>query len=260
MQTSYQLYNKSGNDGFRDGVCRYYFGPRKGAFFYFAGMNAGSLHQLLSYRSNAINAEAMEAYMKNHFQFFGIKSTERRELLSHFLKNQDPPDLTQLRTFVLQCWEYPEREMQYCALETAFRYRKTADSNSLMFYEQLITSKSWWDSVDFIAPKLVGDYLKKNPSEIASTTERWLQSGNLWLKRSALLFQLKYKETTDTALLVHCIESLANEKEFFIRKAIGWVLREYSKTDPSFVRKLTESTPLSPLSKREAMKWLNRHH
>lgn len=222
-------------------------------------MNAELLHQLLSSKANAANATAMEAYMKNHFQFFGIKSNERRELLRQYLKDNNPPDLNELKAFVLQCWEFPEREMQYCAMETAFRYRKTATPNSILFYEQLITSKSWWDSVDFIAPKLAGDYLKKHPSEIEETTDRWLNSSNLWLKRSALLFQLKYKETTDTVLLVRCIKSLAHEKDFFIRKAIGWILREYSKTDASFVRNLTESTPLSPLSKREAMKWLNRH-
>jgi len=113
--------------------------------------------------------------------------------------------------------------------------------------------------VDGLAGWLIGDLFKRHPGLILPTTRDWMDSGNIWLQRSCLLFQLKYKRDTDLDLLFGFIATLSDHKSFWIRKAIGWILREYSKTDPSTVQKFVDAHPgLSGLSKREALKVINR--
>ena len=113
---------------------------------------------------------------------------------------------------------------------------------------------SWWDTIDFISTKLVAQYFISFPEKRDEVIDRWISSGNLWLRRSAILFQLKYKDRMDIHFLVGIIERLIPSQEFFINKAIGWVLREYAKTNPGWVQSYVETTPLSNLSKREALK------
>lgn len=115
---------------------------------------------------------------------------------------------------------------------------------------------SWWDTIDVIAPKILGSWFKRYPEHIKPTITRWLKSDNIWLQRSCVLFQLKYKEKTNTQLLSSVIDQLKDSKEFFLRKSIGWVLREYAKTDAEFVKDFVNSRELSPLSRREATKHL----
>jgi len=124
----------------------------------------------------------------------------------------------------------------------------------MSLFEYMVTHKSWWDTIDFIAVKLMGAYFKMYPEEIEVYIEKWLKSNNIWLQRCALLFQLKYKEGLDTNLLKYVINSLLGSKEFFINKAIGWVLREYSRTNPKWVREFVDKTELNPLSRREALR------
>lgn len=120
----------------------------------------------------------------------------------------------------------------------------------------MVTHKSWWDTVDFIAAKLMGEYFTKFPEQRAIYVKKWIDSNNIWLQRCALLFQLKYKENLDTALLGAVINSLLGSKEFFINKAIGWILREYSKTNPNWVMEFANKTALGNLSKKEALRWI----
>lgn len=122
----------------------------------------------------------------------------------------------------------------------------------------MITHKSWWDTIDFIASNLVGAYFKHFPEVKVNTIKKWLASENIWKQRTALLFQLKYKDQLDTSLLKYIIISLLGSDEFFINKAIGWILREYSKTNPEWVLSFTAENKLDKLSQREALKWLNR--
>ena len=122
----------------------------------------------------------------------------------------------------------------------------------------MIINKSWWDTIDFLSPKIVGEYFKLYPETIENQIEKWLHSNNIWLQRSCLIFQLKYKETLNTQLLAHIIQFLLGSKEFFINKAIGWILREYSKTNPQWVIKFVYTNNLNTLSKREAFKFINR--
>jgi 3-methyladenine DNA glycosylase AlkD len=137
------------------------------------------------------------------------------------------------------------------------KFIKKMDKKYIDFLENLILKKSWWDTVDYLSAKFVGYVFKKNPELINPYTEKWMKSGNIWLHRSALLFQLKYKADTDEKLLYkYCIE-LSGSKEFFIRKAIGWTLREYSKTNPESVIKFIKTSELSNLSIKEGLKYIN---
>lgn len=117
-----------------------------------------------------------------------------------------------------------------------------------------LTHKSWWDSADQIGSEWLSDFFILFPEYIETQTGRWNQSDNSWLQRSSLLFQKKYKTRTDTRLLKKYILQLSDAENFFIRKAIGWALREYGKTDPAFVIRFVNQYPLSPLSKKEALK------
>ncbi|MGB6269221.1 MAG: DNA alkylation repair protein, partial [Olleya sp.] len=138
--------------------------------------------------------------------------------------------------------------------ELAFKYIKTLDKNDITLFEFMVANKSWWDTVDFIAVKLIGAYFKVFPDSRKVYIDKWLTSNNIWLQRSALLFQLKYKEAIDEELLAYTINHLLDTKEFFINKAIGWILREYSRTNPEWVLDFVNKTDLNNLSKKEALR------
>ena len=199
-------------------------------------------------------ARAQEAYMRNRFAFHGVKTVRRRELQKEFLKTENLPPKERLEEIVKCLWEKPEREYQYFAQELLFRYRKELETADISLLEYMITTKSWWDTVDFLAAKLVGAYLQEYPQLRREYVEKWLKSGDLWLQRTAVLFQLKYKKETDAALLASTIRWLLGSKEFFINKAIGWALREYSKTDPMWVVEFAGNTELSRLSRVEGLR------
>lgn len=203
---------------------------------------------------NPSNASPMKSYMKNQFDFFGIKSSERRELSKPFLTRSSLPSIEQFWPLIREFWALPEREFQYFAMELAEKYNKFVNINWIDDYKYMITHKSWWDTVDFIATTLVGNYFRNFPEMIPGVTDNWMISGNIWLQRSCLLFQLKYKRRTNTDQLSAFILSLAGSKEFFIAKAIGWALREYSKTNPEWVELFILNHELQPLSKKEGLK------
>jgi 3-methyladenine DNA glycosylase AlkD len=121
-------------------------------------------------------------------------------------------------------------------------------------FEFMIIHKSWWDTIDFIAPKLVGRYFNLYPNKRDSTIQKWLASNNIWLQRSSILFQLNYKDELDKEFLSYIINSLLDSKEFFINKAIGWILRQHSKIDPVWVKEFVNNTKLDRLSHKEALK------
>ena len=212
-----------------------------------------NLRQLLSENSDTATAEWSAAYMKNQFVFFGIKAPIRRPLFKDFLAKNTPPQYSALSEIVWELWLEPEREYQYFVIQLLDFYKKTWTEDIIFLFEKLIVSKSWWDSVDGVSP-LVGLYFKKYPHQIRPVTEGWMSSGNMWLQRVCLIFQLTYRKETDTALMFNYISQLNQSKEFFIQKAIGWALRQHAKTDADLVRHFVANTPLAPLSKREALK------
>lgn len=204
------------------------------------------------------NARQMKAYMRNQYDFFGLKAEKQRETNKIFLKEAGLPAVADLTELIHQLWEQPEREMQFFGMMLLDKYKNKVDEDFISVYEFIISNKSWWDTVDYIAATLVGAHFKRFPHQIPVYTEKWLNSGNMWLQRSALLFQLKYRNTTDTKLMFSLIEQLSGEKDFFIRKAIGWALRQYSKYNPEVVVAFVETHNLSGLSQREALKVINR--
>ena len=217
------------------------------------------LSKAFQQHNNAINAEQMMAYMKGQYEYFGLKAPLRKELVqAHKSAYGLIPDEKKTE-IVTWCWSQPQREYQYAAMDLLGRSAAKEKENILDLYQFMIVEKSWWDTVDFIASNLVGVYFQKFPNQIPARTSLWMDSGNMWLQRTCLLFQLKYKKTLNTDLLASFIAPLAGSGEFFIRKAIGWILREYSKTDPGYVTDFVAKNKLSGLSEREAMRIINKH-
>ncbi|ARI79203.1 hypothetical protein HM131_12785 [Halobacillus mangrovi] len=198
----------------------------------------------------------MEAYMKNQFRFYGIKTPERKKLLAQILKEYRLLTQAERVRTALLLFEEAERECQYAALALLEKGKKHASQSEIDIYKELLLTKSWWDTVDMIASNLCGDYFKKYPDMLEPITEQWRHSSNLWVRRSSLLHQLKFKEQTNEKLLFETIDVLKDEKEFFIEKAIGWALREYSKTNAQAVINYLDHTKCRPLSRREGLKWL----
>ncbi|MFN8266178.1 MAG: DNA alkylation repair protein [Chitinophagaceae bacterium] len=203
--------------------------------------------------ADPVKAEGAKAYMLNQFDFFGLKAEVWRSLLKQKFKEQLPP-YKEVEQIVKQCFRHPLREMQYTAVELLAKYEKEWNEEVIELIEYMITNKSWWDSVDHAISKLAAVYFKRFPKQIKPVSKKWNSGDNIWLQRSSILFQLKYKKETDTKLLSDYIIKLASSKEFFVQKAIGWALREYAKTDPSWVHQFVKENKLAPLSKREALK------
>lgn len=204
--------------------------------------------------ANAKVAAGQKAYLRNQFEFYGLTATERRSLQQPFFIKAYLPEKAALDHLVRVLWAKPQREYQYFAQELAHKYVRLLDKQDIGLFEFMVTRKSWWDTVDFIADKLMGAYFQLYPEQRIPYIGKWLQSDNIWLQRSALLFQLKYREHLDTELLSTTIYALSTSKEFFITKAIGWILRAYSRTNPKWVSEFVNHTALSPLSKKEALR------
>lgn len=214
-----------------------------------------TLDLVLNQNKNAALAIPMENYMKNNFSFLGIKAALRRELMKQSC-TQYPSDIkTNFRAICQELFLKKEREYHLIAIDI---FMKEVKSNYLVddiyIIENMIISNSWWDSVDVVAKYLVGGYLLQFPEKKLSLIERFSNSDNRWLIRTAIIFQLSYKEKTDFDLLKSECEKHKTSKEFFIQKAIGWALRDYSRFNPSAVLNYVENTNLKPLSKREAIR------
>jgi len=205
---------------------------------------------------NELQAEPMRKYMKDLFPFLGIKKPERNKILKQFYLQTGILKEEFHQEFVIKLWEHAEREYQYAALDYIEKSLKKLGKENLTLMEYMITKKSWCDTVDMLASKPVGMIAKGHPEVIKETIEGWAYGDHLWLRRSAILFQLKYKDQTNEELLYRYIEQNAESKEFFIQKVIGWVLREYSKTNPTSVKRFIETHSLSALSVREGSKYL----
>jgi 3-methyladenine DNA glycosylase AlkD len=214
------------------------------------------LVSLLKENQNEENREAMEKYMRNQFAFFGIKTPERNALMREFLKENGKPPVDELPAIVRSLWREPQRECQYAAMTLLDKRARYLTKDHLPLIEEMILTGSWWDTIDLIASNMVGRIHEKDNAE--EHLEKWIHSDNFWLNRTAILHQLKYKQKTDEKRLFRYILMHNESKEFFIQKAIGWALREYSKTKPEAVQQFIERENLAPLSKREGLKHINR--
>lgn len=216
--------------------------------------NHQGIIELFEANRNEELAGPMTAYLKNHFPFLGIKSPRRKELLKEHFAEYTLPGPEQLFEEVWKLYELPKREYQYAAIALIEKMKKHLTTDDFPALLQLIETKSWWDSVDSIAPHFVGHIVKLDRDYGEKIMLERSLSDNMWTNRSAILHQLKFKQQTDTELLFQIIKQHSDSKEFFIQKAIGWALREYAKTDPDLVKVFVEDHPLKPLSKREALK------
>jgi 3-methyladenine DNA glycosylase AlkD len=197
--------------------------------------------------------------MRDQFEFLGIPTPVRSTLDREVTAGLDPPDEHELAGVADACWTLPYREYQYFACGYLRKHVGVAGAPFIDVAERLITAKAWWDTVDALATRTVGPLVRAHP-ELVATMDRWIDHDDIWLARTALLHQLTYKGGTDVDRLFRYCRHRAGDREFFIRKAIGWSLRELTKTDPDRVLAFLAETgeDLSPLSRKEALKWLDR--
>ena len=213
------------------------------------------LEKNLQQKSNRELAIPMENYMKNNFSFFGIKNQSRKAILKPLWGEYKEEIKSDFRNITLALFDKKEREFHYCAMEIIFKeMNKKFVIEDIQLIEKLITKNSWWDSVDFLAKYLLGYYLLQFPEKTSLVINRFSNSTNMWLNRSAIIFQLDYKVKTNFDLLKAVCEKHKNSKEFFIQKAIGWALRDYSRFNPQAVKNYVENTNLMSLSKKEALR------
>jgi len=196
----------------------------------------------------------MKKYMRDQFEYLGIKSPQFKVLFKQFLSEHGLPPVTDLDQIDRELWPLPQREFQYLGVSLIGRLDNQLLPKSTKTIEYALTHKSWWDTVDSIAGGTVGTHFRRFPDVRERYLTKWRASDNFWLRRATILFQLGYKKETDFGLLCDIIRENLDSKEFFINKAIGWALRQYARTDPKAVRIFVKATPLHPLSRREAMK------
>lgn len=213
------------------------------------------IKKIYSANADVENAKGAKAYLLNQFEFFGIKTPLRRKICKAFYATHPIKDHAMLTALVKASFAEPQRELHYFAIELLGYHKKLWCKQNIPLIEWMITHNSWWDSVDSTNSFVISKYFLEFPEAIEPTTLKWNHSKNKWLQRMSLLFQLLYKDKTDTALLSQYIEHTQLEEDFFIRKAIGWALRAYAYTDPIWVKHFVKTHPsLSSLSKKEALK------
>ncbi|TDD75447.1 DNA alkylation repair protein [Flavobacterium caseinilyticum] len=214
-----------------------------------------ALENAFAENKNPENAFAMAKYMKNKFPFFGIKTEERRRIFKKIWKENKAEVSANARAIALELHSKPQREFHYCAIEILIKELKgNYKKEDILLIEKLILNNSWWDSADTIAKNILGGYLLQFPSETKNVMERFSNSENMWLNRSAILFQLGYKQKTNADLLFSECLKKSHSKKFFVQKAIGWALREYAKSNPEAVKEFVKTGNLKPLSTKEALK------
>lgn len=218
---------------------------------------AKSIKTLFEKNANPAQAAPMKKYMRDQFEYLGIKTPQSKLLQKEFYAKNGLPDISKLDVIIRDLWKLPQREYKYVAMSLVDKFEKKLPAKFIIPIEHLIVTESWWDTVDLIASHQVGTMFRRYPTVKAKYLKKWRSSNDIWLRRTTLLFQLLYKQETDFALLCDIIYENLGSDEFFINKAIGWSLRQYAHTNPAPVKKFVKTTKeLHPLSRREAMKHL----
>ncbi len=214
----------------------------------------------LSVNAKPDYALRQQSYMKSDMPYWGVNSPLRKTIEAKVFKKFPPANNAMYRCFISALFNSAEhREEWYCAVDYAVKYKKFISNDNIDLYLYLVQRAQWWDIVDGVAMWLIGRALK-GAVKLSPYLKEWIGSDNLWVRRTALLTQLQYKKDTDFDLLRELIHEVTHEKEFFIRKAIGWVLRQYSYSNPEAVLQYVSKheTELSKLSVTEALKGLKR--
>jgi 3-methyladenine DNA glycosylase AlkD len=213
----------------------------------------------LAAMADPVKAPQMQAYMKSAMPYRGVPTPARTRLMKAVLATRAPRDRASWEATVRALWDGATfREERYAAIDLCGHRSARAwqDPTIVPLYEQLIVDGAWWDHVDAVAIHIVGPILRAHPAGVAPTIGRWATDEDRWRRRSAVIVQNGAKAATDTGLLARAIEANVDDRDFFIRKSIGWALREYAKTNPDWVRAFVAGHDLSPLSRREATKHL----
>jgi 3-methyladenine DNA glycosylase AlkD len=205
-------------------------------------------------------AAAMEAYLRHQFRFLGIPAPARAALVRQVLAEHGRPGGPEVLAAAEALWTRDEREHQLVGSNLLRRFVRSLPPGALDRVGRLITTRSWWDTVDELAIHVVGGLVRAEPA-LAATMDRWVRSEDRWLARAAILHQHRWKAATDEGRLFRYCLLRAADTDFFVRKAIGWALREHSKTDGAAVRQFVETHghELSGLTRREALRWMERH-
>ena len=225
-------------------------------------------NRIIKYITNTLNdnknskdAIQMQRYLKTTMPFYGVKSPILNTIVNdvnnlHLISNQE-----EYNSVIMDIWNLSHREEKYISIKLARKWKKYITLDALNVYEKMIREGQWWDFIDPISQGLIGILLMKNRFKMNKILDKWIKDENLWIRRSAILAHLKHKENTDYKKLFEYCLKCAHEKEFFIQKAIGWVLREFSKTEPEIVYTFIQDNQqvLSNLSKREGMKYIKKN-
>ena len=218
------------------------------------------ISKYFSDHENQENARNMAAYMKTTMPFYGIRVPERRLIIKQAIKKFSIQNHIEYWEVIHQLWNQPHREEKYAAIDIARSYPYYINLDSLLLFKQMIKEGAWWDFVDDIAIHLVGTILMKSPSAMWPILKRWSNDSCLWMRRAVIICQNKLKTKTNQKYLFHFCLQRAHERDFFIKKAIGWALREYAKTSPRIVQKFLRENKeyFSTLSYKEALKNLKK--
>ena len=219
----------------------------------------GDVRRALKAAADPDKASAMRRYMKSVMPYRGVQAAAQRQIYRGAFAAHELPDAASWRDTALALWRSARyREERYAAIELTgdFRYRGFQTLEALPMYEEMIVAGAWWDVVDAVAVHRIGPMLAAYPREMTPRVRRWSSDEHLWKRRAAIICQLTFKERTNLDLLYACIDQNLDDREFFIRKAIGWALRQYARTDPAEVRRFVRARAdrLSTLSRREALK------
>ena len=217
-----------------------------------------ALQSLFQNSANAEIAIGMKAYMKNRFEFLGLKRPERDLIQKELFLEYKVTDTLELENVVRALWKFPYREYHYVACDLLTINKKKYKDLNIDFLDFLISTNSWWDTVDMISTNVIGGYYLHLKKLYETELIPWTKSPNFWKRRACIIFQLKYKNEMDTVWLSKRILENNESKEFFLQKAIGWALRQHSQIDTKWVIDFTENHPLKPLSKREALRLLKK--
>lgn len=217
------------------------------------------VRQALRAAADPVKAAGMQAYMKSPMPYLGVQTPALRQALRPLMAARQPESFREWRESILTLWRNARyREERYAAIELAgYRtYQAFQTLDTLPLYEEMIVSGAWWDYVDSIASRQIGGLLRRYPREMPRLLREWAACDDIWKRRAAILAQLGFKSDTDRKLLYDCIRPSLGRPEFFLRKGIGWALRQYARTDEEevvrYVRR--QAALLSPLSRREALK------
>lgn len=211
------------------------------------------------YQQNAVKEDisGMEAYMKNLFKFYGLKSPLRNELTKLHIKENGKIAYEDMALIIHEAYSQPYRELHYFAMTLLETHKKNLQEQDIHLVEWMVTTNSWWDTVDYIATRGAGELVKKYP-KLIKTMDKWSTHENMWLRRIAILHQMKFKQKTDVNRLFDYCKKNATDQEFFIQKAMGWALREYAYIDGKAILNFLENNKMPNLTVREAKKHLSK--